>query len=211
MADNEEKVFELRKVLNVGGNSKLIPIPGCFAGWQHDLLDIDPEGEPDLCCDARELHKTKPRVYDALYCSHNLEHFCWHELPRLLLGFKLVLKKEGFAFLRVPDLSAVMKAVVEGGLDLQDVLYMAGPTPIKVHDVFYGWGLELERSGNDFYAHKCGFTEKSLKSVLEENGFPIVFTATGSFDLSALAFKQEPTEYQRSLLKLPFDRAAGAP
>lgn len=45
----------VKSVLNVGGGSKLIPIPGYFDGWQHDLLDIDPRGAPDLVCDAREL------------------------------------------------------------------------------------------------------------------------------------------------------------
>jgi hypothetical protein len=32
------------RVLNVGGNSKLIPIPSHYAGWEHLLPDIDPRG-----------------------------------------------------------------------------------------------------------------------------------------------------------------------
>jgi hypothetical protein len=41
------------KVLNVGGNTKLIPIPKHYDGWDHLLLDIDPTGKPDVLCDAR--------------------------------------------------------------------------------------------------------------------------------------------------------------
>ena len=93
MTDPKDDVSEVRKVLNVGGGSKGIEIPDYYNGWQHDLLDIDPRGNPDLCCDARELYQTAPRVYDALYCSHNLEHYYLHEVPGLLLGFKMVLKK----------------------------------------------------------------------------------------------------------------------
>jgi hypothetical protein len=202
MTDNSEKLVEVRKVLNVGGSSKAIAIPECFDGWQHDLLDIDPRGKPDLCCDARELYKTMPRVYDAIYCSHNLEHYYWHEMPGLLMGFKLVLKKNGFASIRVPDLTAVFKDVVIGGLDLQDTLYQAPSGPIKVHDVIYGYGLEIERNGNDFYAHKSGFTEKSLRNLLLENGFPYVYMSTGPFEVRAVAFKLEPTDDQKRLLQL---------
>jgi hypothetical protein len=45
----------IRKVLNVGGNSKVIQIPSQYSGWQDFLLDIDPRGNPDIVCDARKL------------------------------------------------------------------------------------------------------------------------------------------------------------
>ena len=32
----------MKKVLNVGGNSKAIPLPPQYAGFDHVLLDIDP-------------------------------------------------------------------------------------------------------------------------------------------------------------------------
>ena len=63
------------RVLNVGGASKTIPIPPHYAGWEHLLLDIDPRGEPDIVCDARELTSLPPAQFDAVYCSHNLEHY----------------------------------------------------------------------------------------------------------------------------------------
>lgn len=87
------------KVLNVGGNSKAIALPPIFDGYEHLLLDIDPTGKPDLLCDARELTSTPAAQYDAVYCSHNLEHYFRHDVPRVLAGFIHVLKlKRGAIF-----------------------------------------------------------------------------------------------------------------
>lgn len=190
--NKKSSVSEIRKVLNVGGNNKAIAIPPCFDGWQHDLLDIDPRGKPDVLCDARELWKLPPRQYDAIYCSHNLEHFHRHDVANVLKGFRIVLKKDGFIFVRVPDLHAVMCRVIDEGLDIDDVLYVAACGPILVRDVIYGYHVEIERSGNDFYAHKTGFTAKSLLNVLTDNGFTSVNIWCSSLDVTALAFLTTP-------------------
>jgi len=95
-----------RSVLNVGGNSKEIPIPPHYNGWNHLLLDIDPKGKPDVVCDARELTTLAANRYDAIYCSHNLEHYHQHELPKVLGGFLHLLKDDGFAEIHVPDMQA---------------------------------------------------------------------------------------------------------
>ena len=193
----------MRKVLNVGGNSKEIPLPPCYAGWQHDLLDIDPKVHPDVLCDARELLRLQRAQYDSVYCSHNLEHYYRHEVPRVLAGFRHVLKEDGFANIIVPDVGAVMREAIERGLDIEDVLYTAPAGPITVRDVIYGYGVEIERSGVDFYAHKTGFTEKSLIGTLQDSGFPIVYVATGSLEVRALAFTGTPGSYAKALLDLP--------
>ena len=190
------------RVLNVGGSDKSIPLPKCFTGWMQDLLDIDPGVKPDVLCDARELIKLPPRVYDAIYCSHNLEHFYHHELSRVLAGFRIVLKKDGFVYIRVPDLHAVMKAVIDQGLDIDDQLYLSPSGPILVRDVFYGYGKVMEHNGNDFFAHKTGFTEKSLIKALRENGFPHVFSDTMNYEVMALGFPTPPNECQIKMLGL---------
>jgi ubiquinone/menaquinone biosynthesis C-methylase UbiE len=189
----------VRKVLNVGGGNKGVPIPDCFDGWQHDLLDIDPRGNPDLVCDARELWRLPPRIYDAVYCSHNLEHFYRHDVPKVLKGIGLVLKKSGFVFIRVPDLLSVMQCVVEQGGDLEDILYQSSAGPILVSDVIYGYHVEIEASGQDYYAHKTGFTEKSLKKVLTSSGFRHIHMQAKNYEIMALAFLQEPSELHRKL------------
>jgi hypothetical protein len=193
----------MRKVLNVGGNSKDIPLPPQYEGWNHVLLDIDPKGNPDVLCDARELINLAESVYDSVYCSHNLEHYYHHDAKKVLAGFSHVLKADGFVFIRVPDMNEVMRTVVEKNLDIEDVLYDCAVGSILVRDVIYGWGTQIERSGCDFFAHKTGFTQKSLISILQSANFPLIFTSTGSLEITAIAFKMKPTEYATKLLNLP--------
>jgi hypothetical protein len=97
-----------------------------------------------------------------------------------------------------------MKRFVARNMDIEDVLYVSPAGPITVRDVIYGWGLEIERSGVDFYAHKTGFTATSLKSVLVQASFAsvLVFVAAEAFELRAFAFKAPPTEAHRRLLDL---------
>jgi SAM-dependent methyltransferase len=192
------------KVLNVGGGSKETPIPEYFSGWTHDLLDIDSRGNPDLVCDARNLLSLKPGQYDAIYCSHNLEHYYRHDGLKVLRGFIHILKEDGFAEIRVPDIAQVIAAVYENQMDPDDVLYESAAGPITAHDVIYGLQSEIVSSGQDFYAHKTGFTPKSLMKFLSDSGFRHIFLAEGvHLAVHALAFKTEPTEWQRNLLGLP--------
>jgi ubiquinone/menaquinone biosynthesis C-methylase UbiE len=99
----------MKRVLNVGGNNKQIPLPPHFQGYEHILLDIDPKGSPYIVCDARKLTSLDVDQFDAVYCSHNLEHYYRYDVPRLLAGFLHVLKEGGFAQIIVPDIQEVMK------------------------------------------------------------------------------------------------------
>ena len=182
-----------QSVLNVGGNNKRIAIPAHFDGWRPDLPDIDPAGNPDLLCDARELDSLPGAQYDAVYCSPNLEHYLHHHVRAVLKGFLHVLKEDGFAEIKVPDILAVMKRVIAENLDLDDQLYVAPSGPIQVRDVVWGYGIEIESSGNDFYAHKTGFSPKSLTAFLENAGFAEVFldgAGPERLEVAAVAFKR---------------------
>lgn len=193
------------RVLNVGGGSKQIPIPQHYDTWQHLLLDIAPSPDADIVQDARDLTLLEPEQFDAVYCSHNLEHYFRHDARRVLAGFMHVLRSDGFAEIRVPDMKAVVQHIARTGMDLDDVLYTSGAGPITAHDVFYGWGKQIESSGVDFYAHKCGFTAKSLGAALAAAGFKVISLSEsepGGFEVRALAFKEQPTAAQRELLKL---------
>jgi hypothetical protein len=193
----------VKRVLNVGGNNKDIPLPPQYAGWEHVLLDIDPRGNPDVVCDARELASLSGSEYESVYCSHNLEHYYRHDVGKVLAGFLHVLKTDGFVYIRVPDMARLMRDVVEKDLDIDDFLYESPAGPITVRDVIYGYGVEIERSGNDFYAHKTGFTDKSLRSILKAAGFPWVFTALGNLEITALGFPNKPAAYAVELFGLP--------
>jgi hypothetical protein len=191
----------VKRVLNVGGGNKLIRISQHYDGWQHDLLDIDPAGQPDLVCDARELTKLNGGTYDAIYCSHNLEHYYRHDGLNVVRGFHHMLNETGFAEIRVPDLVQVISALVERQLDLDDELYRSSAGPISAHDVIYGLQIQIKNSGQDFYAHKTGFTSHSLIRMLKEGGFEKVFLIDDEpMAVHAFAFKTEPTQEQRELL-----------
>lgn len=153
-------------VLNVGGGNKQIPIPAHYTGWTHLLLDIDPGGNPDVVCDARNLFALEAGRFDAVYCSHNLEHYYKHDGSRVLKGFLHILRPDVFAEIFVPDLGCVMKRVSTNGMDIEDALYVSPAGPITVRDVIYGWGEKIEKSGVDFYAHKTGFTFSSLRTAI---------------------------------------------
>jgi len=212
---NQPSVLAIRPdtpaVLNVGGNNKAIPIPAHYAGWQHLLLDIDARRDVDVVCDARELEGFDAARFDAVYCSHNLEHYYRHDVPRVLAGFSHVLKSDGFAEICVPDLEAVFRKVTSGDLGLEDDLYLSPSGPIAVIDVIYGWSKEIESSGQDFFAHKTGFTAKSLAATLQRAGFQETWMAPAFtiYELRAIAFKQASTPEQRDRLGIPLDAPTG--
>lgn len=193
----------MKRVLNVGGNRKDIPLPALYQSWQHVLLDIDPRGNPDVVCDGRELATLAPAVYDAVYCSHNLEHYYRHDVPKVLAGFLHVLKPDGFAEVRVPDLGELMRIVVDRGMDIDDVLYQSGMGPVTPRDVLFGLGAEVERSGCEFFAHKTGFTQKSLGAMLQRCGFPTIFMRAANLEVEAYAFKTRPPAEIAAALNLP--------
>ena len=123
----------------------------------------------------------------------------------MLHGFLHVLKPDGFAEIRVPDLRAVMQKVVRGNLELNDVLYQSPVGPISVLDILYGLAQEIETSGSDFQQHKAGFTPQLLGQTLENAGFAaiFVFASPDAYECRALAFRNGPTPYHHQLLKLP--------
>ncbi|MBF0214700.1 MAG: class I SAM-dependent methyltransferase [Magnetococcales bacterium] len=180
------------QVLNVGGNNKAIALPPQYEGYEHRLLDIDPAVNPDVLCDARRLTTLQAERFEAVYCSHNLEHYHHHEVNGVLGGFLHVLKSRGFAHILVPDLQQVMRITLERGLDLEDVLYQSAAGPITVLDVLYGYGVEIERSGHDYFAHKTGFTQTSLLKALQRAGFAKIYCWTRPLEIQALAFKGSP-------------------
>ncbi len=195
----------MKKVLNVGGNNKAIPLPAQYAEFEHLLLDIDSKNSPDIVCDARELTSLDSGQFDAVYCSHNLEHYYRHDVTRVLAGFLHVLKDDGFAQISVPDIAEVMRTTIERNLDIDDVLYQSPAGPIMVLDVLYGYTVEIERSGQDYFAHKTGFTQKSLLAVLNSSGFSRTYSKAGNLEINAFAFKGVPDQNTRTLFNLPND------
>lgn len=182
----------MKRLLNVGGGSKSIPLPPEYIGFEHVLLDIDPQGAPDIVLDGRQLAELAPDQFDAIYCSHNLEHYFRHDVPKVLGGFFHVLKPGGFAQIRVPDLTELMRRVVQGKIDLEETLYVSPAGPIAPIDVIYGLGRQIETSGVDFFAHKTGFSDQSLARAVERAGFAPNFSRVADLEINLIAFKGTP-------------------
>lgn len=182
------------KVLNVGGNNKAIGIPGVFEGWEHHLLDIDKKGKPDICADARDLASMEEYKgnYDAVYCSHVIEHFYTHDVPKVLNGFFSVTGSHGFVWIACPNLKEVVKRVYEGNMELSDPLYrLSSGEPITSLDVLFGWGREIEQSGQDFFSHKTGFTVGSLSRAVYDAGFKHIKAQEVGLELLVVGFKNK--------------------
>ena len=94
------------------------------------------------------------------------EHYYSHDVVKVLSGLKHVSKPEGFAEIRVPDIGKLMRIVVSKKLDIEDFLYQSSSGPIKVKDVLYGHSGQIEQSGEEFFAHKTGFTLDSLQKII---------------------------------------------
>jgi hypothetical protein len=184
---------ETRRVLNVGGNSKKIAIPARYEGWQHDLLDIDPAGKPEIVCDAREMHTLPAGSYDAIYCSHNLEHFAPHDVPKVLTGFLHVLKPSGYAEIRVPSVRAAMREMLLKNKDLEDEYYKTGSgEPITFRDILYGHARHVAQQ--DFWAHKTGFSTKTLLKALGLAGFKAGLAIVGRpSEIAVVGFPVQPS------------------
>jgi hypothetical protein len=157
------------KVLSVGNGTSPI-LPAHYDGWDRVTLDIDASVCPDIILDARELQTLPPNQYEAVFCSHNLEHFYEHEVPKVLRGFLHVLKEGGFVEIWVPDLLQTFKTMMERDLELTDIYYRSPSGPITFHDTIYGYS-KVMADGNLFYAHKCGFTIHTLSEALRLAGF----------------------------------------
>jgi SAM-dependent methyltransferase len=190
-----------RYVLDVGGGHRDVALPKHYAAWRRLMLDINPNADPDVLLDARALGSLPAAQFDAVYCSHNLEHYREHEVAQVLAGFAHVLKPAGFVEIRVPDIQWIARELVENGRELDDTLYTSPAGPIRALDVLYGHSGTIERTGVDFFAHKTGFTRRTLRRALEAAGFSHAYflAPLGRYEIRTVALRAAPGEPHRAL------------
>ena len=179
-----------KTVLNVGCGyplrQKLHPH---FHGpeWREIRLDLDPAVKPDIVCSITDISPVAADAVDAVWSSHNLEHLQRHEVPLALAEFLRVLKPGGLLLLTLPDLQQVARFIVEDRLE--DSAYLSQSGPITPLDMIFGHTASLAR-GNQFMAHRTGFTARTLHKLLIEAGFSDVTLRQGAaFDLWASGLK----------------------
>jgi len=155
--------------------------------WREIRLDLDPAVKPDIVCSITDISPVAADAVDAVWSSHNLEHLQRHEVPLALAEFLRVLKPGGLLLLTLPDLQQVARFIVEDRLE--DSAYLSQSGPITPLDMIFGHTASLAR-GNQFMAHRTGFTARTLHKLLIEAGFSDVTLRQGAaFDLWASGLK----------------------
>jgi predicted SAM-dependent methyltransferase len=179
-----------KTVLNVGcGYPLRQKLHRHFHGpeWREIRLDLDPAVQPDIVCSITDISPVAADWVDAVWSSHNLEHLQRHEVPLALAEFLRVLKPHGLLLVTLPDLQQVARLVVEDRLE--ESAYVSQSGPITPLDMIFGHTASLAR-GNQFMAHRTGFTARSLHKLLIEAGFVEVTLRQGAaFDLWATGYK----------------------
>ncbi|WP_225030445.1 class I SAM-dependent methyltransferase [Xinfangfangia pollutisoli] len=178
-----------QRLLHVGcGAAHPDKVPAAFfprGAWQEIRLDIDPSVAPDILASITDMAVVPDASVDAVWSAHNLEHLRAHEVPRALAEFLRVLRPGGFLLVTMPDLQQVAALVAEGRLE--DPAYVSALGPIAALDMLYGFRPAIA-SGNDFMAHRTGFTAQSLTDHLTRAGFAeIRVQRDGGFALWASA------------------------
>lgn len=147
-----------KRLLHVGcgGDAK----PEWAKDYTETRLDIDPSVKPDVVASMTDMGDVGE--FDAVYCSHALEHLTPSEGDKALAEFVRVLKPGGFAMVLVPDLEDV-KAT-------EEVILQAPCGPITGLDMIYGL------RDRPYMAHKMGYVKATLDKVLSAAGFSNVAT-----------------------------------
>ena len=161
--------------------------------WSEIRFDIDKNVNPDIEGTLLDMSAVETGSIDAVYSSHNIEHVYPHEVPIVLNEFFRVLKKDGIVVVVCPDLQSVCEAVVND--KLRDPLYISPEGPISPLDIIYGHGQAIE-NGNEYMAHKCGFTYTVLDNFFADAGFETRYGGRRKqqWDLFIVAFKQAKSE-----------------
>lgn len=167
--------------------------------WKEMRLDIDPAVQPDVVASMTDMAAVADQSVDAIFSSHNLEHLYPHEAPIAIGEFLRVLKPDGMLVLTCPDLTSVCKLISEG--KLTEAAYESPAGPIAPIDILFGHRAAMSK-GNLHMAHRSGYSDASLRSLLTSTGFATVATLTipSKFELWALATKSKVTRAETEML-----------
>ncbi len=178
-----------KRLLHVGcGPQNTNALPALFQSeeWQEVRLDINPGVQPDIIGTITDMSGVDTESYDAVYSSHNLEHLYSHQVPAALREFHRVLHRGGFALLTVPDIQAVAREIANG--KLEEVMYVSPAGPISAIDIMWGHRRAIEH-GNEFMAHRTGFTQRTLETKLQQAGFVDITIKKLGLNLWAQGFR----------------------
>jgi SAM-dependent methyltransferase len=109
-----------KRVLNAGcGAYATTALHAAFRNpaWTETRLDLDEGVRPDILGSVTDLKQIPDGAFDAVWCSHSLEHLYRHDVVKALAEFQRVLKPDGFTLITSPDLESIAELVVSGRLE----------------------------------------------------------------------------------------------
>ena len=171
--------------------------------WAEIRFDIDENRNPDIIGTIVDLSSVETGSVDAVYSAYNLDHIYPHEVPIALKEFFRVLKNDGIAIIKCPDIQSVCEAI--GKDKLLDVFYQSPVGPITPIDILFGNRKAIAK-GNEFMAKKGGFTYSVLDGALHQAGFVIRYGGRikNGRELSVVAFKSMKSELELKNIADPF-------
>jgi SAM-dependent methyltransferase len=172
--------------------------------WKEIRFDIDEKVNPDIVGTLLDMSAVETGSVDAIYSAHNIEHVFPYEVPIVLKEFYRVLKDDGMVVLRCPDLQSVCAAVIDDKL-LEPLYETSDGHKIAPIDILYGWRAPIAL-GNEYMAHKGGFTYSVLNDVFLEAGFKINYGGSNPsiWELFIISFKQEKLQEEINSIAKPF-------
>jgi len=173
------------------------------ANWAEIRFDIDKNRNPDIIGTIVDLSLVETGSVDAVYSAYNLDHIYPHEVPIALKEFFRVLKNDGIAIIKCPDIQSVCEAI--GKDKLLDTFYQSPVGPITPIDILFGNRKAIAK-GNEFMAKKGGFTYSVLDGALHQAGFVIRYGGRikNGRELSVVAFKSMKSELELKKIADPF-------
>jgi len=117
-------------------------------GWHN--IDKNPNWNPDIVADWNDLSMFMDGSVDLVVSQHSAEHVGCGEADGFIRESYRILKSDGSLIVCVPDMKALAKRWLEGGLT--DQIYMTN---------VYGAYM-----GNEEDRHRWGFTGQSLVDTL---------------------------------------------
>jgi len=171
--------------------------------WSEIRFDIDESRNPDLTGTIVDLSLVKTGSVDAVYSAYNLDHIYPHEVPIALKEFYRVLKDDGIAIIKCPDIQSVCEAI--GQDKLLETFYQSPVGPISPIDILFGNRKAIAK-GNEFMAKKGGFTYSVLDGALSQADFKIRYggRVKNGRELSVVAFKTIKPEEEIKKIADPF-------
>ena len=171
--------------------------------WTEIRFDIDATRNPDIVGTIVDLSLVETESVDAVYSAYNLDHIYPHEVPIALKEFFRVLKNDGIAVIKCPDIQSVCEAI--GKDKLLDTFYQSPVGPITPIDILFGNRKAIAK-GNEFMAKKGGFTYSVLDGALHQAGFVIRYGGRikNGRELAVVAFKSMKTELELKNIADPF-------